>query len=80
MIRHLDEVRAALNRDSHQCQKAGSRSQPGGGPAPEALQEAIGSDTALLARGVRANGAARPGRVGAAELTPGGLAPAITAC
>ncbi|MCD9593787.1 hypothetical protein [Streptomyces sp. 8ZJF_21] len=50
MIRHLDEVHAALNRDSHQCQGAGPRSQPGGGPAPEALQEAIGRDTALFAR------------------------------
>ncbi|SED36927.1 helix-turn-helix transcriptional regulator [Streptomyces melanosporofaciens] len=53
VIGHLDEVRAALNRASNECQEEVLSSQPGGGRAPEVLEEAISRDTALLARGVR---------------------------
>ncbi|GAA1094116.1 helix-turn-helix transcriptional regulator [Streptomyces javensis] len=53
VVGHLDEVRAALNRASNECQEEVLSSQPGGGRAPEVLEEAISRDTALLARGVR---------------------------
>ncbi|MEU1662200.1 helix-turn-helix transcriptional regulator [Streptomyces sparsogenes] len=53
IIPHLDEVRAALNRASDECRGEVLSSQPGGGRAPEVLQEAMSRDTALLARGVR---------------------------
>ncbi|MDC2961360.1 helix-turn-helix transcriptional regulator [Streptomyces gilvifuscus] len=50
----LEEVRAALNRASAECQYEVVSSQPGGsGRVPEAMQEALGRDQALLSRGIR---------------------------
>ncbi|AWW43483.1 LuxR family transcriptional regulator (plasmid) [Streptomyces cadmiisoli] len=50
----LEEVRAALNRASDKCQEEVVSSQPGGnGRIPEAMEEALGRDHALLSRGVR---------------------------
>jgi sugar-specific transcriptional regulator TrmB len=54
VIPTLDEVRAALNRASAECQEEVVSSQPGGtGRVPEAMEEALGRDHALLARNVR---------------------------
>ncbi|MFG2563433.1 hypothetical protein [Streptomyces sp. NPDC048496] len=54
VIATLQEVRAALDRASDNCRSEVLASQPGGGSrVPEAMQEALGRDRALLARGVR---------------------------
>lgn len=54
VIPTLQEVRAALNRASAECQEEVVSSQPGGsGRSPEAMEEALGRDQALLSRGVR---------------------------
>ncbi|WP_063781205.1 helix-turn-helix transcriptional regulator [Streptomyces maremycinicus] len=50
----LEEVRAALNRASAECREEVVSSQPGGGGrVPEAMEEALERDHALLARNVR---------------------------
>jgi len=50
----LEEVRALLTRYSARCAGEMISSQPGGGARnPEAMQEAIGRDRAMLERGVR---------------------------
>ncbi|MFD8979899.1 LuxR C-terminal-related transcriptional regulator [Streptomyces sp. NPDC059564] len=54
VITSLEEVRAALDRASDNCRSEVLASQPGGGSrVPEAMEEALGRDRALLARGVR---------------------------
>ena len=54
VIASLPEVRAALDRASDSCREEVLTSQPGGGSrVPEAMEEALGRDHALLARGVR---------------------------
>ncbi|GAA2139470.1 helix-turn-helix transcriptional regulator [Kitasatospora kazusensis] len=54
VIDSLQEVRAALDRASDGCRSEVLASQPGGGSrVPEAMQEALGRDRALLERGVR---------------------------
>ncbi|MFE4359707.1 helix-turn-helix transcriptional regulator [Kitasatospora sp. NPDC001119] len=54
VISSLQEVRAALDRASDSCRSEVLASQPGGGSrVPEAMEEALGRDRALLARGVR---------------------------
>ncbi|WP_329551584.1 helix-turn-helix transcriptional regulator [Streptomyces sp. NBC_00696] len=54
MIPTLQEVRAALNRASDECRQEVVSSQPGGsGRVPEAMEEALGRDHALLSRNVR---------------------------
>ncbi|AUG77931.1 LuxR family transcriptional regulator [Kitasatospora sp. MMS16-BH015] len=54
VIATLPEVRAALDRASAECRREVLASQPGGGArVPEAMQEALRRDRALLARGVR---------------------------
>ncbi len=54
LIPTLEEVRAALNRASAECREEVVSSQPGGnGRIPEAMEEALGRDHALLSRGVR---------------------------
>ncbi|MCS0600862.1 helix-turn-helix transcriptional regulator [Streptomyces sp. LP11] len=54
VIPTLEEVRAALNRASAECQEEVVSSQPGGsGRVPEAMEEALGRDHALLSRNVR---------------------------
>ncbi|MGW7418897.1 LuxR C-terminal-related transcriptional regulator [Streptomyces sp. NPDC054813] len=54
VIPTLEEVRAALNRASAECQEEVVSSQPGGsGRVPEAMKEALGRDHALLSRNVR---------------------------
>lgn len=52
-IPSMEEVRAALNRASAECQKEMLSSQPGGTRVPEAMQEALSRDIAMLDRGVR---------------------------
>ncbi|MFJ5229960.1 LuxR C-terminal-related transcriptional regulator [Kitasatospora sp. NPDC088391] len=49
----LPEVRAALDRASADCRTEVLAGQPGGNRDPEAMQEALRRDHALLARGVR---------------------------
>ncbi|GGT34918.1 helix-turn-helix transcriptional regulator [Streptomyces chromofuscus] len=54
VIPTLEEVRAALNRASAECREEVVSSQPGGnGRIPEAMEEALGRDHALLSRNVR---------------------------
>ncbi|MDQ0785235.1 helix-turn-helix transcriptional regulator [Streptomyces sp. B3I8] len=54
VIPTLQEVRAALNRASSECREEVVSSQPGGsGRVPEAMEEALGRDHALLSRNVR---------------------------
>ncbi|MFD8263139.1 LuxR C-terminal-related transcriptional regulator [Streptomyces griseoluteus] len=53
VVPRVEEVRAALNRASTECTEEMLTSQPGGQRDPAVLQEALGRDTALLARGVR---------------------------
>ncbi|MFI8193407.1 LuxR C-terminal-related transcriptional regulator [Streptomyces sp. NPDC085946] len=53
IVPRVEEVRAALNRASAECTEEILTSQPGGRRDPAVLQEALGRDTALLARGVR---------------------------
>lgn len=54
VIDSLQEVRAALDRASDNCRSEVLASQPGGGSrVPEAMQEALGRDRALLGRNVR---------------------------
>ncbi len=52
-ITELEGVRSALNRASEACRQEMLTCQPGGNRVPEALQESIARDTALLERGVR---------------------------
>lgn len=52
VIHSLAEVRTALNRAAERCRTEVLTSQPGGGSrVPEALQEALARDEALLGRG-----------------------------
>ncbi|CAL9655647.1 LuxR family transcriptional regulator [Streptomyces sp. Tu 3180] len=53
IVPRVEEVRAALNRASAECAEEMLTSQPGGRRDPAVLQEALGRDSALLARGVR---------------------------
>jgi DNA-binding CsgD family transcriptional regulator len=54
VIGSLREVRSALNRASDTCTREVLASQPGGGSrAPEAMEEALVRDRALLGRGVK---------------------------
>jgi DNA-binding CsgD family transcriptional regulator/sugar-specific transcriptional regulator TrmB len=53
VVPRVEEVRAALNRASAECTEEMLTSQPGGRRDPAVLQEALGRDTSLLARGVR---------------------------
>ncbi|MET7287846.1 helix-turn-helix transcriptional regulator [Streptomyces sp. NPDC005573] len=53
VITHLPDVRAALERASAECTSEVLASQPGGSRVPEAMQEALRRDHALLSRGVR---------------------------
>ncbi|MEX3105750.1 MULTISPECIES: helix-turn-helix transcriptional regulator [unclassified Streptomyces] len=53
VIPRLDEVRAALNRASAECREEMLAMQPGGNRVPEALEEAVARDHAMLSRGVR---------------------------
>ncbi|MER6441346.1 helix-turn-helix transcriptional regulator [Streptomyces sp. NPDC001185] len=53
VVPRLEEVRAALNRASTECTEEMLTSQPGGQRDPAVLQEALGRDTDMLARGVR---------------------------
>ncbi|MFE7855666.1 LuxR C-terminal-related transcriptional regulator [Streptomyces sp. NPDC057403] len=53
VVPRVEEVRAALNRASTECTEEMLTSQPGGQRDPAVLQEALGRDTGLLARGVR---------------------------
>ncbi|GGN42396.1 helix-turn-helix domain-containing protein [Streptomyces fuscichromogenes] len=54
LVPTLEEVRAALNRASAECREEVVSSQPGGNARiPEAMEEALGRDHALLSRGVR---------------------------
>ncbi|MFD5544397.1 LuxR C-terminal-related transcriptional regulator [Streptomyces sp. NPDC127079] len=54
VIPTMQEVRAALNRASAECKEEVVSSQPGGsGRVPEAMEEALGRDHALLSRNVR---------------------------
>ncbi|MFI2205559.1 LuxR C-terminal-related transcriptional regulator [Streptomyces sp. NPDC020192] len=53
VIPSLEEVRAALNRAAAECREEMVTMQPGGNRQPEALEEAMARDHALLSRGVR---------------------------
>jgi DNA-binding CsgD family transcriptional regulator/sugar-specific transcriptional regulator TrmB len=54
VITNLQEVRLALNNASDNCRIEVLASQPGGGSrVPDAMQEALARDEALLGRGVR---------------------------
>ncbi|MFE7777032.1 LuxR C-terminal-related transcriptional regulator [Streptomyces sp. NPDC057445] len=53
VIPSVDEVRAALNRESAECREEMLTSQPGGNRVPAVLEEALARDHALLSRGVR---------------------------
>ncbi|MFD3589803.1 LuxR C-terminal-related transcriptional regulator [Streptomyces sp. NPDC058683] len=54
VIPTLEEVRAALNRASAECENEVISSQPGGNSRlPEAMQEALKRDQDLLSRGLR---------------------------
>ncbi|MFE0105795.1 LuxR C-terminal-related transcriptional regulator [Streptomyces sp. NPDC059009] len=53
VLANVQEVRAALNRASARCRTEMLTSQPGGGSrVPEAMQEALGRDRAMLERGI----------------------------
>ncbi|MFJ9691518.1 LuxR C-terminal-related transcriptional regulator [Kitasatospora sp. NPDC101183] len=54
LLASLPEVRSALNRASQECTREVLACQPGGGSrVPEAMEEALGRDQALLGRGVK---------------------------
>jgi DNA-binding CsgD family transcriptional regulator len=53
VIASRSEVRAALEYQSHSCASEVIASQPGGVKSPEAMEESLRRDRALLSRGVR---------------------------
>ncbi|RKT16648.1 regulatory LuxR family protein [Streptomyces sp. 1114.5] len=54
VLANVHLVRSALNRASERCRQEVLTSQPGGGSrAPEAMEEALGRDRAMLERGIR---------------------------